>query len=59
MFKDRTVELSEGEMFVVPKGVEHKPYSENECKIMIIEPVGVVNTGDSGGELTADNDAWI
>ena len=58
-FKDRTVELSEGEMFVVPKGIEHKPYSENECKILIIEPVGVVNTGDSGGELTADNDAWI
>ena len=58
-FKDRTVELSEGEMFVVPKGIEHKPYSENECKIMIVEPVGVVNTGDSGGELTADNDAWI
>ena len=58
-FKDRTVELSEGEMFVVPKGVEHKPYSENECKIMIVEPVGVVNTGDSSGELTADNDTWI
>ena len=58
-FKDRTVELSKGEMFVIPKGVEHKPYSENECKIMIVEPVGVVNTGDSGGELTADNDAWI
>ena len=58
-FKDRTVELSEGEMFVVPKGIEHKPYSENECKIMIVEPVGIINTGDSGGELTADNDAWI
>ena len=53
------VELSEGDMFVVPKGVEHKPWAENECKIMIIEPRGVVNTGNSEGDLTASNDVWI
>ena len=58
-FKDETVELKEGEIFVVPKGVEHKPYSEKECKIMLVEPKGVVNTGDAGSDLTAQNDVWI
>ena len=56
---DGTVELSEGEMFVVPKGVAHKPYAEEECKVMLVEPRGVVNTGDSKGKLTAANDVWI
>ena len=58
-FEDETVELSEGEMYVVPKGVEHKPYAEEECKVMLVEPRGVVNTGDAEGELTASNDVWI
>ncbi len=58
-FEDKTVELGEGEMYVVPKGVEHKPYSEEECKVMIIEPRGVVNTGNTEGDLTASNDVWI
>jgi len=58
-FEDKKVELSEGEMYVVPKGVEHKPYAEVECKVMIIEPRGVVNTGDTEGDLTASNDVWI
>ena len=56
---DGTVELSEGEMFVVPKGVAHKPYAEEECKVMLVEPRGVVNTGDSKGKLTASNDVGI
>ena len=58
-FKDKTISLSKGEMFVVEKGVEHKPYSEDECEIMIVEPKGVVNTGDSDSKLTAPNDIWI
>ena len=58
-FENETVELNEGEMFVVPKGVEHKPYAEKECKVMIVEPRGVVNTGNTEGELTASNDVWI
>ena len=58
-FKNETVELSEGEMYVVPKGVEHKPYAETECKIMLVEPRGVVNTGNTEDELTASNDVWI
>jgi mannose-6-phosphate isomerase-like protein (cupin superfamily) len=58
-FKERTVHLREGEMFVVPRGEEHKPFAENECKVLLVEPRGVVNTGESGGALTAKNDVWI
>ncbi len=58
-FRDGRVALSAGEMFVVPRGVEHKPASEAECRVMIIEPRGVMNTGDAGGDLTADNDVWV
>ena len=59
-FRDGEVTLNEGEMYVVPKGKEHKPCAENLAKILIIEPRGVVNTGDSNkSNLTADNDIWI
>jgi mannose-6-phosphate isomerase-like protein (cupin superfamily) len=46
-------------MFVVPKGVEHKPVAERECKLLLVEPVGTINTGDSGGEMTAEENVWI
>ena len=58
-FHDGCVHISAGEMFVVPKGVEHKPYAEQEVKLLLIEPRGVLNTGDAGGERTALNDVWI
>jgi mannose-6-phosphate isomerase-like protein (cupin superfamily) len=58
-FRDGAVEIGPGEMFVVPKGVEHKPYAESEVKLMLIEPRGVKNTGEQGGERTASNDVWI
>jgi len=58
-FRDGAVHISAGEMFVVPKGVEHKPYAEGEVKLLLIEPQGVVNTGEAGGERTAVNDVWI
>ncbi|MDX7986492.1 cupin domain-containing protein [Xenorhabdus sp. 12] len=58
-FRDGEVLINAGEMYVVPKGIEHKPYASAEAKIMLIEPRGVVNTGDEGGELTAKNDVWI
>lgn len=58
-FRDGSVELTQGEMFVVPKGVEHKPYAEEECQIMFVETRGVINTGDAGGELTAESDVWV
>jgi mannose-6-phosphate isomerase-like protein (cupin superfamily) len=58
-FRDGEVKLSKGEMYVVPKGVEHKPYAEKECYIMLVEPRGVVNTGETGSELTAESNVWI
>ena len=58
-FRDGRVDLKAGEMFVVPRGVEHKPVASAECKLMIIEPRGVANTGDAGGERTAKNDVWV
>lgn len=57
--RDREIPLRAGELYVVPKGVEHQPYAPNECKVMLVEPKGVINTGDSGGPLTAQNDVWI
>jgi mannose-6-phosphate isomerase-like protein (cupin superfamily) len=59
LFRDGNVLLNEGEMFVVPKGVEHKPVAENECHILLIEPAGTVNTGDVKDDLTAPNNIWI
>ena len=58
-FEDETIELSAGEMIVVPKGKKHKPFAEEEAKIMLIEPKGVINTGDALSKLTAYNDQWI
>lgn len=58
-FRDGAVNVSAGEMFVVPKGVEHKPYAAREVKLLLIEPRGVLNTGHEAGERTAPNDVWI
>ncbi len=57
-FRDGEVDLRAGELYVVPRGVEHRPVAERECHILLIEPAGTVNTGDAGGERTADA-AWI
>ena len=57
-FRDGAVTVAAGEMFVVPKGVEHKPFAAHEVKLLLIEPRGVPNTGDEGGERTAEA-AWI
>lgn len=58
-FRDGKVDLNAGEMFVVPKGVEHKPSAKKECKTLLVEPADTINTGDAGGELTAEDDVWI
>lgn len=58
-FRDGVVRLEAGEMFVVPKGVEHRPIASTECKAMLVEPRGVVNTGEAGNALTAQNDVWV
>ena len=57
--RDREVTVRAGEMFVVPRGVEHKPYAEQEVKMMLVEPRGVVNTGTVDSERRAENDVWI
>ncbi len=54
-----SVELDEGEMYVVPRGVRHRPCAETECKVMLVEPKGVVNTGEADSKLTAPNDEWV
>jgi mannose-6-phosphate isomerase-like protein (cupin superfamily) len=59
LFRDGKVSLEEGEMFVVPKGVEHIPVAENECQILLIEPAGTVNTGNVVNEKTVTNNIWI
>jgi len=58
-FRSGSVTIGAGEMFVVPKGMEHKPFAEREVKLLLIEPRGVTNTGDAGGERTAEDDLWI
>jgi mannose-6-phosphate isomerase-like protein (cupin superfamily) len=52
--RDRDIELTEGELFVVPRGVEHCPEADDEAHVLLIEPKGTPNTGDAGGELTAE-----
>lgn len=56
---DRTVHLGPGDLFVVPKGVRHRPRADRRVSLLLVEPRGVVNTGDEGGELTAELDVWI
>ena len=58
-FRDREALLHVGELIVVPRGVEHCPRADSECHVLLIEPRGVVNTGEAGGALTAENDVWI
>jgi mannose-6-phosphate isomerase-like protein (cupin superfamily) len=58
-FRDGKIGVKSGEMFVVPKGVEHKPSAAGECSILLIEPAGTTNTGDAGGEMTVLANDWI
>ena len=58
-FRDGQATLNSGEMLIVPKGVEHKPYAKVDCSILLIEPAGTVNTGDAGGDMTARDSIWI
>ncbi len=58
-FKDKVVELNSGEMIVIPKGVEHKPASDEGYKALLIEPEGVPNTGDVDNEITINKIEWI
>ncbi|MFX0115590.1 MAG: cupin domain-containing protein [Candidatus Hodarchaeota archaeon] len=58
-FRDGKITLQSGEMDVVPKSAEHKPLAQREWKILLVEPMDTINTGDTDDELTADTDIWI
>ena len=58
-FKDKTIELQEGELFIVPKGVEHKPFAKDECHLLLIEPASLKHTGDIKHKLTQSNPDFI
>ena len=58
-FRDKVVELNSGEMIVIPKGVEHKPVSDEGYKALLIEPEGVPNTGDVDNEIMINKTEWI
>lgn len=53
-FRDKTVDLNEGEFIIVPKGIEHRPVAEDEVEVMLFEPAATLNTGNTRGELTRD-----
>lgn len=57
--RDRHVDLKEGELLVVPRGVEHRPVAEHECSILLFEPASTVNTGTAGGDRTVAKPGWI
>lgn len=58
-YRDRVVTLSEGDLVVVPRDVEHRPVAAEECSILLFEPASTVNTGNAGGELTREKLGWI
>lgn len=58
-FRDDAVIVCAGELFVVPRGVEHITRAARECHALVVEPRGIVNTGDAGGALTAPGDVWL
>lgn len=57
--RDGKVVLNEGDLYIVPKGVEHKPFAETECQVLLIEPAGTINTGSVVDDKTSPNDIWI
>ncbi len=57
--RDGNVHLKTGDMYVVSKGVEHRPVAKAECQVLLVEPKGTTNTGNMDGELTAENDVWV
>jgi mannose-6-phosphate isomerase-like protein (cupin superfamily) len=53
-FRDRAVDVREGELIIVPRGVEHRPVAEDEVHVLLFEPAGTLNTGNVRGELTRE-----
>ena len=59
LLKGETIQLSKGDLYVVPKGIDHKPVAEKECKIMLVELKGTKNTGSKTNRFTAEDNQWI
>jgi mannose-6-phosphate isomerase-like protein (cupin superfamily) len=57
--RDKDIELHEGEFFIVPKGIEHKPFAEKEAHLLMFEPKSILHTGDVKSELTVEKLEWI
>lgn len=58
-FRDKTVTVNKDEFLIVPKGVEHKPFADNEVLVMLFEPATTLNTGNTENDLTKHNLDWI
>ena len=59
LLKGETIKLSKGDLYVVPKGMDHKPVAEKECKLMLVELKGTKNTGSETHKLTSEDNQWI
>ena len=59
LLKGETIQLSKGDLYVVPKGIDHKPVAEKECKVMLVELRGTKNTGSETHKLTSEDNQWI
>ncbi|SKB53731.1 Mannose-6-phosphate isomerase, cupin superfamily [Salegentibacter holothuriorum] len=58
-FRDNTISLNKGEMYIVPKGVEHKPIAEEEAWVLLFEPANTKHTGEVKNKLSVENQEWI
>ena len=58
-FRDRSVALREGEMIIVPRGVEHRPVAEQECHVLLFEPAGIINTGNASESDKTNTAKWL
>ena len=58
-FRERSVEMKEGQLIVVPRGVEHRPVATRMCSVLLFEPAGLVNTGDSESSDLTTTGTWI
>ena len=59
LLRGKTIQLSKGDLYVVPKGTDHKPVAEKECKLMLVELKGTKNTGSETHKLTSEDNQWI
>ena len=59
LLRGKTIQLSKGDLYVVPKGTDHKPVADKECKLILVELKGTKNTGSETHKLTAEDNQWI